>query len=91
VDLDSVKVMIWMINTSNKTLEDMLRIYKYRLKSKTQYRRSPDEDRGCINSSTISVQGSPVEGTTERAQYSWASCNSSTGPVHGAKEYQTAM
>ena len=36
--------MIWMINTSSKTLEDMLKTYKYKKESKAQDGKSLDED-----------------------------------------------
>ena len=44
MDLDLGKVEIQMINTSRKTLEDMLKTNKYKQESKTQDGRSLDED-----------------------------------------------
>ena len=37
-------MVIQIINTSGKTLEDILKTYKYKQESKTQDGRSPDKD-----------------------------------------------
>ena len=42
MDLDLGNIVIWVINTSIKTLESVVKLYKYMQKSKTQHVTKPD-------------------------------------------------
>ena len=53
---------IRMINTSNKTLEDILKTHKYKQKSKTQDGRSSDEDTRRIGTNLCYAAASDLKG-----------------------------